>query len=159
EDSRVIWECQFDPDRERRNEEGQEAIPPDDPERPGTEVDAFPRPPAHSQRLRTSLLFRHPRIPSRIEPSERGQRATDAPDPGRPLDVTVIKSVCPLDCPDTCSMRVTVEDGVATGLKGDAEHPFTRGVLCQKMARYLDRVYSPDRLLHPLRRVGPKGEG
>jgi anaerobic selenocysteine-containing dehydrogenase len=56
-------------------------------------------------------------------------------------------------------MRVTVEDGVATSLKGDPEHPFTRGFLCQKMARYLERVYSPDRLLHPLRRVGPKGAG
>ena len=73
--------------------------------------------------------------------------------------LTVVKSVCPLDCPDTCSMRVTVEDGVAVELRGDPEHPFTRGFLCQKMARYLDRVYSPDRLLQPLRRVGPKGEG
>src|SRR4051812_14466613 len=68
---------------------------------------------------------------------------------------TVTKSVCPLDCPDTCSMRVTVVDGVATELKGDPEHPFTRGFLCQKMARFLDRVHSPDRLLYPLRRVGP----
>ena len=71
----------------------------------------------------------------------------------------VHKAVCPLDCPDTCSMRVTVEAGVAVDLRGDADHPFTRGFLCQKMARYLDRVYSPDRLLHPLRRVGPKGSG
>src|SRR3954447_22963971 len=71
---------------------------------------------------------------------------------------TVFKNVCPLDCPDTCSMRVTVRDGVAVELKGDAEHPFTRGVLCRKMARYLDRVYSPDRLLFPMKRVGRKGE-
>jgi anaerobic selenocysteine-containing dehydrogenase len=56
-------------------------------------------------------------------------------------------------------MRVTVENGVATTLKGDIEHPFTRGFLCQKMTRYLDRVYSPERLLYPLRRVGPKGQG
>src|SRR5947209_2328885 len=56
-------------------------------------------------------------------------------------------------------MRVTVRDGVAVDLRGDREHPFTRGFLCQKMTRYLDRVYSPDRLLHPLRRVGPKGSG
>jgi anaerobic selenocysteine-containing dehydrogenase len=56
-------------------------------------------------------------------------------------------------------MRVTVEDGVAVDLRGDGDHPFTRGFLCQKMARYLDRVYSPERLLHPLRRVGPKGSG
>ncbi len=71
---------------------------------------------------------------------------------------TIHRSVCPLDCPDTCSMLVTVEDGVAVDLRGDPEHPFTRGFLCQKMARYLDRVYSPERLLHPMRRVGPKGE-
>jgi anaerobic selenocysteine-containing dehydrogenase len=72
---------------------------------------------------------------------------------------SVSKNVCPLDCPDTCSMVVTVRDGVAIDLRGDREHPFTRGFLCQKMAHYLDRVYSPDRLLHPMRRVGRKGEG
>ena len=56
-------------------------------------------------------------------------------------------------------MLVTVRDGRAVGLKGDPDHPFTRGFLCGKMARYLDRVQSPDRLLVPLRRVGPKGAG
>ena len=71
----------------------------------------------------------------------------------------IVKSVCPLDCPDTCSMRVTVRDGVAVDLRGDKDHPFTRGALCQKMASYLDRVYSPDRLTTPLIRVGSKGEG
>ncbi|WP_165248955.1 molybdopterin-containing oxidoreductase family protein [Paludisphaera soli] len=74
-------------------------------------------------------------------------------------DPIVRKNVCPLDCPDTCSMLVTVRDGVAVALKGDPHHPFTRGFLCQKMARYLDRVYSDDRLMHPMRRVGRKGEG
>ncbi len=73
--------------------------------------------------------------------------------------LTVVKNVCPLDCPDTCSMLVTVRDGKAVELKGDPDHSFTRGFLCQKMARYLERVYSPERLLHPLRRVGRKGEG
>jgi anaerobic selenocysteine-containing dehydrogenase len=72
---------------------------------------------------------------------------------------TVIRAVCPLDCPDTCSMKVTVRDGVAVDLRGDHAHPFTRGFLCQKMARYLERVYSGERLLAPLRRVGPKGAG
>jgi anaerobic selenocysteine-containing dehydrogenase len=56
-------------------------------------------------------------------------------------------------------MLVTVEDGIATTLKGDAGHSFTRGFLCQKMTRYLERVYSPGRLLHPMRRVGAKGHG
>jgi len=73
--------------------------------------------------------------------------------------LTVFKNVCPLDCPDTCSMRVTVQDGVAIDLRGDAEHAFTRGFLCQKMARYLDRVYSQDRLMFPMKRTGAKGEG
>ncbi|MHC5540710.1 molybdopterin-dependent oxidoreductase, partial [Singulisphaera rosea] len=76
-----------------------------------------------------------------------------------PVLKTVTKCVCPLDCPDTCSVRVTVEDGVATEFRADRDHSFTRGFLCQKMAGYLDRVYSDERLLHPLRRVGPKGEG
>nr|WP_250847134.1 molybdopterin oxidoreductase family protein [Aquisphaera insulae] len=74
-------------------------------------------------------------------------------------ELRVVKNICPLDCPDACGMRVTVRDGVAVGLKGDPDHPFTRGFLCQKMAKYLDRVYSEDRLMHPLRRVGPKGSG
>jgi len=73
--------------------------------------------------------------------------------------LNVVKNVCPLDCPDTCSMLVTVEDGRAIDLRGDPDHSFTRGFLCQKMARFLERVYSPDRLLEPMRRVGRKGEG
>ena len=55
----------------------------------------------------------------------------------------IVAGVCPLDCPDTCQMRVTVEDGVAVDLRGERDHPFTRGFLCRKMARYLDRVYTP----------------
>jgi anaerobic selenocysteine-containing dehydrogenase len=81
-----------------------------------------------------------------------------APEEGNST-LTVVKNVCPLDCPDTCSMVVTVQDGVAVELRGDPDHRFTRGFLCQKMARYLERVYSPDRLLQPLRRAGRKGEG
>lgn len=70
-----------------------------------------------------------------------------------------VKGACPLDCYDTCSWIVTVQDGKAVNLMGNAEHPFTKGVLCAKMNRYLDYTQSPDRLLHPLRRIGRKGEG
>jgi anaerobic selenocysteine-containing dehydrogenase len=66
---------------------------------------------------------------------------------------------CPLDCPDTCSWVVTVEAGKAVRLRGNREHPFTRGALCAKVNGYLDHARAPDRLLHPLRRVGAKGEG
>ena len=69
------------------------------------------------------------------------------------------KVVCPHDCPDTCVMTVEVEEGRAVGIGGDPEHRFTQGFLCAKVNQYLDRVYSPDRLLHPMRRVGRKGEG
>jgi anaerobic selenocysteine-containing dehydrogenase len=70
-----------------------------------------------------------------------------------------LKVVCPHDCPDTCVMTVDVEGGKAVAIGGDPEHRFTRGFLCAKVNQYLDRVYSPDRVLHPLRRVGAKGEG
>jgi len=70
-----------------------------------------------------------------------------------------LKVVCPHDCPDTCVMTVDVEDGKAVSIGGDADHRFTQGFLCAKVNRYLERVYSPDRILHPLRRVGRKGEG
>ena len=74
-------------------------------------------------------------------------------------DTTGHKVVCPHDCPDTCVMTVSVEGDRAVALGGDPEHRFTRGFLCAKVNRYLERVYSPDRILHPLKRVGPKGEG
>ena len=73
--------------------------------------------------------------------------------------VKTVKGACPHDCPDTCAWEVTVEDGRATKLVGAADHPFTHGGLCAKVNHYLDRVYSPDRVLHPLRRTGRKGEG
>ena len=76
-----------------------------------------------------------------------------------PTELKTIRAVCPHDCPDTCGMVVKVEDGRAVSLRGDPEHPFTRGFLCQKVSNYLERVYHPDRLLHPLKRVGPKGKG
>jgi anaerobic selenocysteine-containing dehydrogenase len=69
------------------------------------------------------------------------------------------KVVCPHDCPDTCVMTVKVRDGRAVELGGDPDHRFTQGFLCAKVNPYLERVYSPDRILHPMRRVGRKGEG
>ena len=71
----------------------------------------------------------------------------------------VVKIACPHDCPDTCGMLVTVQDGVATKIQGDPTMPFTEGTLCTKVAHYLERTYSPDRLMFPQRRVGKKGEG
>ncbi len=69
----------------------------------------------------------------------------------------VVHSACPHDCPDACGALITVEDGQATRIQGDPAHPITQGFLCAKVAKYLDRVYSPDRVLYPMRRVGPKG--
>jgi anaerobic selenocysteine-containing dehydrogenase len=69
------------------------------------------------------------------------------------------RAVCPHDCPDTCAMRVTVKDGRAVRISGDPDHPPTQGVLCAKVTRYAERTHHKDRLLTPMRRVGPKGEG
>ena len=74
---------------------------------------------------------------------------------------TVMKTThhggCPHDCPDTCSMVFEVENGKLTGVRGNPHHPLTRGGLCVKLKDYEQRHYHPDRLLHPLRRTGPKG--
>jgi anaerobic selenocysteine-containing dehydrogenase len=69
----------------------------------------------------------------------------------------VVHAACPHDCPDACGVLITVEDGRATKIQGDPEHPVTRGFLCAKVAKYLDRVYSPDRVMYPMRRIGAKG--
>lgn len=69
------------------------------------------------------------------------------------------KTVCPHDCPDTCSILATVVDGRVTNCDGDPDHPFTQGGLCHKVHRYAERVYSPLRVLFPIRRAGDKGEG
>src|SRR4029079_6875891 len=71
----------------------------------------------------------------------------------------IVRAACPHDCPDTCAMLVTVEDGRAIDIRGAPDHPPTAGTLCTKVARYLERTYSPDRLRYPMRRVGAKGEG
>src|SRR3974390_3364314 len=69
----------------------------------------------------------------------------------------VVHAACPHDCPDACGVLITVQDGRATKIQGDPEHPVTRGFLCAKVAKYLDRVYSPDRVMYPMRRIAPKG--
>ena len=71
----------------------------------------------------------------------------------------VVHAACPHDCPDACGVLITVEDGRATKIQGDPAHPVTRGFLCAKVAKYLDRVYSPGRVLYPMRRVAAKGAG
>ena len=74
-------------------------------------------------------------------------------------DTLRVKGCCPLDCPDTCSWLAHVADGKVVRIEGARDHPFTRGVLCAKVRDFEQRTYSPDRLLHPLRRTGPKGSG
>jgi anaerobic selenocysteine-containing dehydrogenase len=74
-------------------------------------------------------------------------------------DQRIVHGACPHDCPDTCAMLVTVEDGRAVKVAGDPAHPVTAGALCAKVNDYLERVYSPERLLHPMVRTGPKGAG
>jgi anaerobic selenocysteine-containing dehydrogenase len=72
----------------------------------------------------------------------------------------IVLGTCHHDCPDSCGWQVTVDDtGTATQMRGNPDHPYSAGELCPKVNRFLGRVYSPDRVLHPLRRVGTKGEG
>ncbi|MDQ2736657.1 MAG: molybdopterin oxidoreductase family protein, partial [Pseudomonadota bacterium] len=75
------------------------------------------------------------------------------------MQSVVVCAACPHDCPDTCAMLVTVEDGRAVKVHGNPDHPPTNGVLCTKVSRYTERTYHADRVLHPLKRVGPKGSG
>ena len=70
-----------------------------------------------------------------------------------------VQVVCPHDCPDSCLMDVTVEHDRAVRITASKEHPFTRGALCAKVNKFLDRVYAPDRLRYPVKRIGPKGPG
>ncbi|HSP07561.1 MAG TPA: molybdopterin-dependent oxidoreductase, partial [Acidobacteriota bacterium] len=68
-------------------------------------------------------------------------------------------SVCPMDCPDTCSLEVEVRDGRVEAIRGSHLNPTTAGFICSKVANFTKRLYSPDRLLHPMKRTGKKGEG
>ncbi len=73
--------------------------------------------------------------------------------------LTLVRGACPHDCPDTCALLTTVENGRAVRVQGNPEHPLTDGVLCTKVSRYTERTYHPERVLTPLRRIGPKGSG
>ncbi|MBK6004606.1 molybdopterin oxidoreductase family protein [Ramlibacter ginsenosidimutans] len=82
-----------------------------------------------------------------------------APAPTSPSPAHQVLGACPHDCPDTCALVTTVQDGVAVRLQGNAAHAPTAGVLCNKVSHYLERTYHPERLLQPMRRTGPKGSG
>jgi anaerobic selenocysteine-containing dehydrogenase len=71
----------------------------------------------------------------------------------------VVRGLCPHDCPDTCALLTTVENGRAVKVQGNPDHKHTQGVLCTKVSRYTERTYSPERLMFPLKRSGPKGSG
>lgn len=73
--------------------------------------------------------------------------------------VQQVRGACPHDCPDTCALLTTVQDGVAVRVQGNPAHAPTAGVLCNKVSHYAERSYHPERVLQPLRRVGPKGSG
>ena len=70
---------------------------------------------------------------------------------------TTVLGACPHDCPDSCSFVTTVQDGIAIKVQGNSAHPQTDGALCTKVSRYTERTYHPQRILHPLKRSGPKG--
>ena len=74
-------------------------------------------------------------------------------------ELTIVRGACGHDCPDTCAWVVEARNGKAERLYGNPEHPFTRGTLCAKVNHYLERVYHPDRVLFPLKRIGVKGSG
>ena len=105
---------------------------------------------------RCSLPLRHELMAKRVERHTQTWEEKMASASERQ---SVVRAACPHDCPDTCAMLVTVEDGRAVSVRGDPDHPFTRGGLCVKVNNYEQRVYSPDRVLHPLMRSGSKGSG
>lgn len=75
------------------------------------------------------------------------------------MNAVIKPSVCPMDCPDSCSLDVEVVDGRVAAIRGSELNPTTAGFICSKVANFTQRLYSPIRILHPMRRVGPKGEG
>lgn len=71
----------------------------------------------------------------------------------------VFPAVCPLDCPDTCGLLVHKQNGNIVKVEGNPAHPVTKGAICNKVRNMASRVHHPERLMHPLRRTGPKGSG
>src|SRR5690242_21896117 len=77
-----------------------------------------------------------------------------------PAPIRVGRSVCPHDCPSTCALDIDIVDSHTIGrVRGAKDDPYTAGVICEKVARYAERIHHPDRLLHPLARTGAKGAG
>ena len=76
-----------------------------------------------------------------------------------PTETAQVRGACPHDCPDTCALLTTVENGVATRVQGNPEHRHTDGALCAKVSKYTERTYHPERVLTPLKRTGAKGSG
>ena len=76
-----------------------------------------------------------------------------------PTSEHIVSTVCPLDCPDACSLDVTVQEGKVTVIDGSTANPVTGGYICAKVRRFPERMYGPDRVLHPAVRRGPKGAG
>ena len=72
---------------------------------------------------------------------------------------SIVETACPLDCPDACTLAVTVQHGKVIALDGSHKNPVTNGYICAKVRKFDERVYGPDRLLYPAVRKGRKGEG
>jgi len=78
----------------------------------------------------------------------------------KPVVSHVARSVCPHDCPSACALDVEIVDAQTIArVRGAKDDPYTAGVICEKVARYAERIHHPDRLMHPMRRAGRKGEG
>src|SRR4051794_5746723 len=78
----------------------------------------------------------------------------------KPVAARIGRSVCPHDCPSACALDVDIIDERTIGrVRGAKDDPYTAGVICEKVARYAERIHHPNRLTHPLRRAGKKGEG
>lgn len=113
----------------------------------------------HGPWPRNDEMFRH--FNGKFLSSRGAQRRGDLRHNARMTEsvVTVVRGACPHDCPDTCSLLTTVENGRAVKVQGNPAHALTDGVLCTKVSRYTERTYHPERILTPLKRVGPKGQG